>query len=132
MHVDVNEVLQQEEGTRVDFSIDGEQPVLEDVALTQPLSGKITVMRTASGVTVHGRLQAHITLQCHRCLRDFEHSLEFPLEADFSERPTEEEFTIARDGKIDLDEPVRQDIITHLPARQLCQEDCKGITIEST
>ncbi len=129
MHVDINQILQQDEGTRIDFTIDGEQPLLEDIELAEPLVGEITIMRTATGVTVHGYLTAHVTLQCHRCLRDFTHELRFPLLADFAERPAEDEFEITRAGHIHLDEPVRQDITTHLPHKQLCQDDCVGITI---
>jgi uncharacterized metal-binding protein YceD (DUF177 family) len=72
-----------------------------------------------------------VTLECHRCLRSFEHPIQFPVRADYAERPTEDEFPIARDGSIDLAEAIRQELLVHLPQKQLCQEDCAGISIET-
>lgn len=131
MHVDVNDILKQGEGAQASYSIADEQPSFEDVKLTAPLSGQIRVIGTKTGVLVAGKLDTTVELECHRCLRTFEHHINFPIDAEFSPQPNEDEYQIDRYGKIDLEEPIRQDLVTHLPLRQLCQADCDGIQLKA-
>lgn len=131
MHVDVNDILKQGEGAQTSYSIADEQPSFEDVKLTAPLNGQIRVIGTKTGVLVAGKLDTTVELECHRCLRTFEHHLSFPIDAEFSPQPNEDEYQIDRYGKIDLEEPIRQDLVTHLPLRQLCQADCDGIQLKA-
>lgn len=131
MHVDVNDILRQGEGAQEGYSIADEQPQFEDVKLTAPLSGEIRIIGTKTGVLVAGKIMAKVELECHRCLRTFEHQFSFPIEAVFSPQPNEDEYQIDKYGKIDLEEPIRQDLVTHLPLRQLCQADCDGIQLKA-
>jgi uncharacterized protein len=126
MHVDVSQIINQEEGSSVDFTIDDEQPDLEDAVLAKPLSGQIRIMKTEDGIMVGGTMQASIILECHRCLRTFNQDVTFPLRAVFSQYPGEDEFSISSQAVIDLNEPVRQDLIVHLPHRHICGDDCPG------
>jgi uncharacterized metal-binding protein YceD (DUF177 family) len=130
MQVDVSDILRQGEGSQLDFTVEGESPRLDNVALVSPVSGRFRAMGTKEGVIISGRLQADISLECHRCLRAFTHSLAFPLEAEFQDEPEEDQFPIDKYGKIDLAEPVRQEIEVHLPLQQLCQADCNGIKLK--
>ncbi len=130
MHIDVSEILQEGEGHQVDFTIDAEPLVLEDIKLTAPLSGTVRIMGLDEGVVAAGRLETMVELECNRCLRTFEQRIDFSLEAEFSEKPKEDQFPIDKYGKIDLKEPVRQEIEVHLPLVALCQEDCAGIELK--
>jgi uncharacterized protein len=132
MHVDVSKLLLEEEGERVDYEISGEQPDFEEVKLTTPLQGSITTLRTEDGILVHGRFKTAVELECHRCLRTFTHDLDFSIEAEFSRTPSEDQFPIDTRGNLDLAEVIRQEALLHLPHRQLCAEDCKGLTIEES
>ncbi len=76
MHVDVSEILQQGEGEQRQFQIENELPELNDVSLTQPLSGRIHLIRTNDGLAASGQLQASVQLECDRCLKTFVHPLE--------------------------------------------------------
>ncbi|HSX41700.1 MAG TPA: DUF177 domain-containing protein [Candidatus Saccharimonadales bacterium] len=131
MHVDVSQLLQSETGERQTFNIEGERPVFDDVVLTQPVNGQITIMKIDDDLKVTGQLQTSVELECHRCLRRFSHKLEFPLEAEFSSKPNEDQFPIITRGRIDLEEAIRQEIVVHLPTHQLCQADCAGIQLNS-
>lgn len=130
MHIDVSEILQAGEGHQADFTIGDETPALENLTLTAPLSGNIRIIGLQDGVLAAGRLEAAVELECTRCLRTFPHKVAFKFEAEFSERPQEDQFPIDKYGKIDLAEPVRQEIEVHLPLVALCQEDCAGIELK--
>lgn len=130
MHVDVSNILQQGEGSRADFSIVGETPELVGIDLAAPLTGELRVVGTTGGVVIRGRLHTDVTLHCRRCLRAFSHHLDFPLQGEFSRTPVEDQFSIDKYGKIDLSEPVRQEIEVHLPLAPLCQEGCDGIELK--
>lgn len=130
MHVDVNDILKQEEGAGLDLRIEDERPSFEDVSLAAPLSGDIKVVGIDGSIIVAGNLQVEVNLECNRCLRMFTHHLTVPLQAEFRQQPGEDSFPIDRYGKIDLEEPIRQDILVHLPLQQLCTEDCNGIELK--
>lgn len=130
MQVDVNDILRQGEGSLTDFVVDDETPELTDVTLAQPLAGNLRIMGTKSGVLVIGELQTAVELECNRCLRTFTHSLKLPLRAEFDRHPDEDSFPIDKKGQIDLDEPVRQELILHLPLQQLCKADCESLQLK--
>lgn len=130
MQVDASDILAKGEGSQVDFTVTDETPELEGLRLAAPLSGQLRIIGTKEGVLAIGRLDADVELECDRCLRSFTHHLTFPLEAEFRDRPGDDQFPIDKHGKIDLAEPVRQEIEVHLPLQRLCQEDCSGLKLK--
>jgi uncharacterized protein len=130
MHVDVSDILAHGEGSQVDFTVADETPELEGLTLAAPLSGNLRIIGTEEGVLVAGKLEVEVELECDRCLRSFTHHLSIPVEAEFCDRPEEDQFPIDKHGAIDLAEPVRQEIEVHLPLQRLCQEDCSGLKLK--
>ena len=41
--------------------------------------------------------------------------------------PDGDEYVLAPDGKVELDELLREDVLLDLPGKFLCREDCKGL-----
>jgi uncharacterized metal-binding protein YceD (DUF177 family) len=72
-----------------------------------------------NALLVTGTLDVPATLQCSRCLREFEQSLHVG-EFVFHQELQGEDF-------VDLTASMREDIILELPQRALCAEDCKGL-----
>lgn len=130
MHVDVSDILAQGEGSQIDFTVADETPELEGLTLAAPLSGSIRIIGTKDGVLAAGKLEAAVELECDRCLRSFTHHLSIPVEAEFRDMPEDDQFQIDKHGKIDLAEPVRQEVEVHLPLQRLCQEDCSGLKLK--
>jgi uncharacterized metal-binding protein YceD (DUF177 family) len=128
MHVDVSDLLHEETGS-AEFAIAGEQPELEGVHLMSPLTGHIRIVKGDQGLSLDGRLTADVELEFHRCLRSYVHSLTFPVSAEFTDRPGPDEFAIGPDGTLVLDELVRQEMLVHLPQKQLCEAACAGLKI---
>lgn len=138
--------LENLEGGRGDFAQvyqpDELNPVDERVILTQPatVSGKIRL--SGNEVFVEGHVETLAQLECDRCLKP----VQLPVNADFSleymtgaeyesssvAALSEEEMSVSVfDGEsIDVDEIVKEQILLALPARTLCQEECKGICPE--
>lgn len=130
MQVDVSDILAREEGAQAEFTVEGETLVLDGLTLTSPISGSVRVIGIDDGVIVSGRFQTDVELECDRCLKTFVHQTTFLLEAEFRDEPAEDQFPIDKYGKIDLAEPVRQEIEVHLPLARLCQADCAGIELK--
>lgn len=89
-----------------------------------------------------GYMRLHLTAtlpyrgQCARCLDtvegvftlDFERTV--AAEGSISEEQLEENldsYVMVRDGKLDVDEPLREELLICFPMRLLCDEDCPGL-----
>ncbi len=93
-------------------------------------------LRNESG-TIHatGEVETRLSLTCGRCLSDFHRrvrttvSVEFVTDSSDHEEPFEEKiYLLEFDGKkVNLAEPVRQDLVLHVPMQPLCREDCRGL-----
>lgn len=94
-------------------------------------------------VQVNGRVENHAgfmqldgmaTLEgqfrCGRCCTVFSQKLEFPMAYRLAEKldgKDEEEFLLLEDGMLDVSEVTRTQLLTEMPYRFLCKEDCKGL-----
>ncbi len=89
-----------------------------------------------------GYMRLHLTAtlpyrgECARCLDpvegvftlDFERTV--AAEGTISEEQLEENedsYVMIRDGKLDVDEPLREELLVSFPMRLLCDEDCLGL-----
>lgn len=130
MVLDLNPVLRGEKRTLgLGFSFvpadmpDDLQNVLADVSGTvEDHSG---YMLLKADVTVNA------DARCGRCGTAFKYSHTFKLESGVSKDPVaddkEDEYLIAPDGLLNMDEAVNSFIILSLPYRFLCRRDCKGL-----
>jgi Predicted metal-binding, possibly nucleic acid-binding protein len=113
----------------------------EDLRLSQPIAGRVRLLRTNRGILAHADLRTALHLECSRCLRE----IDFPVDVRFQEeylpaldlatgRPlsTDDEPDIARltdHHELDLETPVREAILLAEPFAPLCQPDCPGLCI---
>jgi uncharacterized protein len=113
----------------------------EQVHLSGPASLAGRVKCSGSQVFVTGHIEARARVECGRCLKP----VDLPLNTDFKlEYITDEDYKSTRmaelpeeamslsvfDGEtIDVDEIVREQVLLLVPARTLCQEECKGICL---
>lgn len=72
-----------------------------------------------------------MNLPCSRCLREAQYEYEGRIDALCSQRVSEEEveeyvLRINR-GKVDILEPIVQEIELNMPIAYLCDDDCQGI-----
>ena len=86
-----------------------------------------------------GTVRTELELACSRCVEPFRMPVELEFDQRYlphSEASSEEETQVEeddletsyyREGKIDLDELLREQFYLALPMKPLCQEDCRGL-----
>jgi uncharacterized protein len=99
------------------------------------ISWDLTVKRITGGIEISGRISGKVTLECSRCLEDFDQSVDLRLMEHalwLGSQDTEpgddygEEYMVL-DGTIDLLPVLRDAISLSLPSRRVCSEKCRGI-----
>ena len=90
-------------------------------------------------VHVRGTLAANAEIACIRCLEPVSQKIEIEFDdifVDADDEPDDDEIVLegedldqsfVLDGKVDLAEVVREQILLELPEQLICREDCKGL-----
>jgi DUF177 domain-containing protein len=113
----------------------------EDLALADPIDGRVRLQRTNRGILATADLTASLALECVRCLRD----VTYPVTVEVAEEylpsldiatgqpiPTDDEPEVLRltdHHELDLETPVREAIQLAEPIAPLCRPDCPGLCI---
>ncbi len=110
-----------------------------DVIAVEPLTGKLRLTRTASGVLATGKMHTSIRIDCRRCMQEFTSPVDIEIEEEFmptidiltgSSIPVEEvEEALRIDERhiLDITEVVRQYILLQREQYPLCDEACAGL-----
>ena len=141
--INVSQLLKQPPGTRRDFEfseqLSGLSPELE---LTRPVEGSAQLLRTSRGILVSSRYRTSVSQACGRCLRPAVSEIQGASSDEFlpkvdvvtglvlEEQPESPELAIDERHVLDLSEVIRQDLLTRLPLRPLCEPDCPGLCPE--
>ncbi len=94
-----------------------------------PIDVKGRIFNRASIITLEFSVDFTLLTVCDRCLKESEKSYHF----DFSHivvpsvSSDNDEYIIAEDESIELNDIALTDILLRLPSRNLCREDCKGL-----
>ena len=118
----------------IDFVLTPE--IIEDVRFTDNarVYGKITNSAGYMRLTLKAELD--YVGECARCLDEVRgtFSLDFErtvvTEGMVSEEKLEEsadEYIVINDGKLELDDAVREELLLDFPKKLLCDEDCEGL-----
>ncbi len=139
MEYNVAQMLQEPMGSVRQYQVQETSITLDEVEVNR-LEGWLKFTRTDIGIWVKGRLKAEVSAQCSRCLRDFNSPLNTEIDEEFypavelktetalAESVTEEEsFKISPTNVLDIREAFRQNIVSRMPMKFLCKQDCAGI-----
>ena len=122
------------------YQIEFRQAIANFDSLT-PVEGEVEVRHRSNFLEVSGRARAIVTLECHRCLRTYNHRLQVDtseilwLQEEVPQAPDRElevgvddlVESLPPDGAFDLEDWVYQQLCLSLPQRQLCSLDCGGV-----
>ncbi len=124
------------EVSRIDIDYRLTPQAMDDVEFV----GDARVVGNVSGSNGYYRLVLEVCVDylaaCARCLSQVERTLSFPFERtvaeekNLTEQQREEsvdEYAIVQNGRLDLDEELREVLILEMPMRFLCSEDCPGL-----
>lgn len=117
-----------------DRDLVGELPVeelefdFEDniIHFAQSLKYDLTAQLLPDSLLVRGRLSLVLDCNCVRCMKRFEHPLEFPDWACLIPTSGEDKAPIIK-ACVDLTPYVREDMVLAFPQHPLCREDCPGL-----
>jgi uncharacterized protein len=108
-----------------------------------PLSGKISceadVDRMGQFLQVHLRFKGVLSLECSRCVGVFAYPVSGALRLVIKEQPgrhgpSQDDETVdfyfdSRHPEVDLGSAIYEEIMTSLPIKPLCSEECRGIEV---
>lgn len=137
MQIDVDRIPKEGLKIRRDFDFPSLELVEECVVFLQPVHADVAVDKIGEEVWVKGRVTAHLSFVCSRCLTPFE----FPVDSRFDLVFLPEELHELKDGlgeedldqlfykdrEIDIREVILEQLNLTFPAKPLCSEGCEGI-----
>ena len=98
--------------------------------LTAPLQVSGQVVNRADVLWLTGEAETVLSLTCDRCWKNYEQPWKmavFFLLAEELQEDEQDDILLLTDGKINLSELFREEIILNMPAKNLCEENCKGL-----
>ena len=138
MHYNLARLLMEPVGSTRDYDLDESFTDPEDGI--GRVKGWIRVIRTNQGVIVRAELETQVRLTCGRCVTGFEYDSFLKIEEESSPtidpvtgRKTEplegDEGEIYLDDQhvLDMNEVIRQYVLTEVPIKPLCREECRGL-----
>ena len=110
-----------------------------EIRITSQVKGFLKIDKAETEVMAQGAIDTDVELQCGRCLKNFILPLKnsvsvvyHPVEEVIGEethelKDDELETGFYRNGVLDTDDLIREQILLALPMKPLCSADCKGL-----
>ena len=137
MHLNVSMLLREPSGASRSYDVDELLPAgATPIAGAERVSGKVTLIKTDTGVWVSAVLESRMDGTCSRCLIEYTRPVNIAIEEEFFPRSaalprgvevSQENLGIDENNILDLTETVRQYLLIGTPYRLLCSEECRGI-----
>jgi uncharacterized protein len=130
--INVGFIIHEETGYNHEIPFELDKIKLDDLEL-QDLTGSVIIGRTPQGLIVQGEFTADTKLECVRCLREFDFSLNWDitdLYAFNKKSVSESELLVPDDAHIDLAPLIREYALLEIPISPLHDPNCKGLCPE--
>ncbi len=96
-----------------------------------PVRASVTLTAFGGSVLLRAEAAYTLTMPCDRCFetvsRTYAPSFSHTLVQALSSQEEDGDLILVPDGKLHLDDLLREDILLDLPGKFLCREDCKGL-----
>jgi uncharacterized protein len=139
MIIDLNDFEGRSKSVDLEIAPKGIDLDTEHARLISPVHLTCEIVRSELRARVAGRISAKFEIECTRCLEP----VSFPLDANFDVEFVDQEHfgsdgeheidranlsvNSLEDGRLDLKELVREQLLLNLPDQFFCREDCKGL-----
>jgi uncharacterized protein len=143
MRYNVAQLLKGQTGAYRQYDVHQDIRYLDpDLEPTEPLDGRLKLMRTSQGILVTGKLRTALRTECRRCLEPAIVNVEFEVEEEFyptiriddapvlddvPDKDRDEALRIDEHHILNLGEVIRQALWLADPSNALCRLDCAGI-----
>jgi len=131
--INVGFIVHEEVGYSHEIPFELDKAVLGDDLELINFDGVVKIDRTPQGLVVQGTFSGDTTLECVRCLKEFEFRLKWELTElyAFSKKTVSESGLILPDSaQLELAPLLREYALLELPIKPLCKPDCKGLCVE--
>lgn len=133
LRINVGFLINQPVGTYREIPFEFERLTLWDDFPASDFSGMVRVSKTGQGILVDADFKAVTTVECVRCLCEFNQ----PVHTQFQElfafkhnQVTDSGLVLAEDGNIDLAPLIREYFLLEVPIKPICRPDCRGLCPE--
>ncbi|HBG76553.1 MAG TPA: hypothetical protein DDW86_06310 [Clostridiales bacterium] len=101
----------------------------EPLRFRDPLHVKGRIFNGGDVLLLTADVKGNIILQCGACLESYVQGFDFPIEARLKSAPNKEnpDYFVYKGNEVDLSEIVLEFLLSELPIRRRCREDCKGL-----
>ncbi|HZU86308.1 MAG TPA: DUF177 domain-containing protein [Anaerolineaceae bacterium] len=130
LRFNVGFLLNQPIGTSRDIHFEFPSLNLAEDFSVSDFKGLTRITRTPQGILVQMNVETSVHLECVRCLTEYVQPLQTVIDELYAFKPsavTESNLILSDDSNINLAPLVREYLITELPIKSLCREDCKGL-----
>ncbi|SHJ54885.1 uncharacterized protein SAMN02745163_02117 [Clostridium cavendishii DSM 21758] len=105
----------------------------EEIKATKPVHviGELGLIGSIIELTVH--INTELEFLCSRCLSSFLYTVDIDAVEKFTnnkEYNEDEDIVVITDDRLDINEVIINNIISTLPIKRLCNNDCKGLCQE--
>jgi uncharacterized protein len=131
--INVGFIAHEEIGRSHDFPFELEKASFGDDLELRLFEGLVNISRTPQGLFLQADFSAETTLECVRCLTDFEHKLDWSfteLYAFDKRSETESELILPDDGYLELAALIREFALLEVPISPICKPGCQGLCTE--
>lgn len=128
--LNVGFIVHQEVGYKREIPFEFEQIQISDDLDLRHFEGVASIGRTPQGLILQAKFSAETTLECVRCLNEFEQSLTWDLVElyAFNEKSvSESELLLPDDAHIDLQPLIRDYALLEVPIKPICKPTCLGL-----
>lgn len=124
-----------DEGLSLDLE---EKFEVENQTLVSPVKAHLELSKTGPEVSISGRIETELKLQCSRCLKMFSRPMDVPIQVVYHpiEEITAERHALRDDemetgfytgSVIDLQDVLKEQVVLNISMKPLCDEACRGI-----
>ncbi len=132
MKLDVKKLVFSEVGAKESLNLELFNEKEDDEVLAERIKGTLNLTKLEEEILAQFSGSVKTKVICDRCLSEYgtEVPLNFSQEYLIDQTPDEDiKLLVTNDYKIDIGEPIRQEILSALPIKKLCKNECKGICI---
>lgn len=102
----------------------------EEIRAIEKVDVKGVAISEKDVILIEASIKTKLKLNCSRCLDTFIYPIDIDIEERFTkskELQEDEELIFVEDDTLDIIQIVENCIISTLPIKRLCKEDCKGL-----